>query len=253
MFALLETPPDLRPWVQCIWTLESGADDVVAPIAPDGCCEWIVHLAEPPLAWRDGAWHRQPRAYLFGQLQRPLRLRSDRAAHCLAVRLKPHAAAPLFDVSGSALCPEELAIPDLTRSLAPLRWLGEINSLEHAYRRVIAALRALVREARAFDPLVIVAAQALERDHGDERIAGLARRLSVSTRTLERRFFDGVGLTPKRFARIARMQQSLRLLSLPAASAAGVAHTMGYADQAHLTRELVELAGCRPAELRQPT
>jgi AraC-like DNA-binding protein len=251
VLGLLETPPDLRPWVQCIWTLESGESDEAAPIAPDGCCEWILHLGAPPLAWRDGVWHRQPRAGLFGQLQQPLRLRRDRATHCLAVRLRPHAAAPLFDVSGFALCPEELAIPDLTRCVAPLRWLGEIDSLEHAYRSVIAALRALAREARPFDPMVIAAAKALERDHGGERIAGLARRLGVSKRTLERRFFDGVGLPPKRFARIARMQQSLRLLSLPEASVAGVAHTMGYADQAHLTRELVELAGCRPGEIRR--
>ena len=252
MYALLETPPDLRPWVQCIWALEAGASGAPQPpIAPDGCCEWIVHLAEPPLAWRDGAWQRQPRVFLFGQLRRPLLLHGDRAMHCLAVRIKPHAAAPLLGISGSALCPEELVFPDLARRLAPLQRLGECVGLEHVYRQVIAALRALARDAHEFDHVVIAATRALERDHGDERIAALARRLGVSSRTLERRFLEGVGLTPKRYARIQRMQQSLRLLSMPATSAAAVAYTMGYADQAHLTRELAELAGCRPGEVRQ--
>ena len=67
MFAFLETPADLRPWVQCIWTHPSGASAGPAPpIAPDGCCEWIVHLAHLSLVLRAGTWRRQPRTYLFG-------------------------------------------------------------------------------------------------------------------------------------------------------------------------------------------
>ncbi|MEO8751570.1 MAG: AraC family transcriptional regulator [Casimicrobiaceae bacterium] len=253
MFAFLETPSDLRPWVHCIWTHESAASAGRAPpIAPDGCCEWILHLAQPPLALRAGTWRRQPRTYLFGQLQRPLLLHSDRATRCLAVRFKPHAATAILHVPGSALYPEELMFPDLARSLAFLHGLSGVDTVDRAYRSVVAALRRLARDARTFDPLVIAAVEALECNHDEERIAGLARRLGVSSRTLQRRFLDGVGLTPKRFARIARMQQGLRLLALPEASAASVAHTLGYADQAHLTRELMALAGVRPGDVGAP-
>lgn len=45
------------------------------------------------------------------------------------------------------------------------------------------------------------------------------------------------------------MQQGLELLAAPVANIADVAHALGYADQAHLTRELVTLAGCRPSDI----
>ena len=52
------------------------------------------------------------------------------------------------------------------------------------------------------------------------------------------------GLPPKVFARIARMQ--VALVGLRSGRAADVAADTGYADQAHLTRELVALAGAPP-------
>jgi AraC-like DNA-binding protein len=117
-----------------------------------------------------------------------------------------------------------------------------------ALARVVAELRRLVRAARSPDALVVTACARLGSPD-DARIAALARHLDTSARTLERRFVAEVGLTPKRFARIARVQRSLAALAVPGARAAAVAHAMGYSDQAHFTRELVALAGVRPGEV----
>src|SRR5690242_3389555 len=154
MFAMHAVPHDLAPYVACLWTLDAPASETpLAPIAPDGCCEWIVHLADAPLVARAGGWQRQPRQFLFGQLRAPLILHSDRAMRCLAVRFHPYAAAALLRVSGSALAPEELA----------LRALGscEADSLPAALRKVIARLRALVRDARPLDALAMSACRVL--------------------------------------------------------------------------------------------
>lgn len=259
MYTLLETPAALRPWVQCIWTeclppVES-ARETDATIAPDGCCELIVHLGEPPLERRDGTWARQPRAFVYGQLRGPLHLRAGSGMHAVGVRLHAHAAAALLDVSGSALCAEPLAFSDLSPRLRGLEPLADCEP-EDAHPRVVAALGALAASARQPDPLVAAACELLDRCASDARaecgarVAAVAASLGVSRRTLERRFVDAVGLTPKRYARIRRMQRSRELLALPGARIADVAHRAGYADQAHLTRELVELAGCRPGELR---
>jgi len=249
MFALHPVPSDLAPYVACFWTLEAAAGaEPHAPIAPDGCCEWILHLADAPLVARNGGWRRQPREFVFGQLRAPLVLLSDRPMRCLAVRFHPYAVAPLLRICGTALASEELAFASLGRHLSRWSSLCEQDCLGVALGGVIAELRRLVRAARSIDALVVTACARLGSPD-DARIAALARRLETSARTLERRFVAAVGLTPKRFARIARMQRSLAALAAPGARAADVAHAMGFSDQPHLTRELLALAGVRPGEV----
>ena len=249
MFELLPTPADLAPWVKCIWTMRGEASATAdAPIAPDGCCEWIVHLGEPPLALHAGTWRRQPGSFVFGQLQGPLLLHADRPTHVLAFRLHPHAASALLGTHGGALVARELPLVDLLRAPAPRRWLGEFSDLAPAYRRMLALLRWLAARAAPIDPLVVAAAARIDRAPATQRVDDLARQLAVSTRTLERRFADAVGLGPKRYARIRRVNACLEALRDTRQSLAQTALLAGFSDQAHMTRELVELAGCRPGE-----
>jgi len=245
MFAIHPVPEDLAAYVACFWTLAAPAsDEAHPPIAPDGCCEWIIHLQDAPLVARDETWRRQPREFVFGQLDGPLVLQSDRAMRCIGVRFHPFALAPLLRVSGGALASEELEFS----ALRPCQGLCDRDTLREALRDVVAMLRKLVREARPIDALVVEACRHLASPD-DARIAALARRLRVSPRTLERRFKAEVGLSPKRYGRIARMQRSLAALSSSGARAVDVAQALGYADQAHFTRELASLAGVRPGEV----
>jgi AraC-like DNA-binding protein len=58
-----------------------------------------------------------------------------------------------------------------------------------------------------------------------------------------------VGLTPKRFARVQRMQRLVRDLDGHRdADWAALAACHGYADQSHLADEFRELAGVTPGE-----
>jgi methylphosphotriester-DNA--protein-cysteine methyltransferase len=80
----------------------------------------------------------------------------------------------------------------------------------------------------------------------------LARSLGVSPRHLQRRFVAAVGYGPKTFQRIARFQRLLALAHTPRGVRPGLtdlALDAGYADQAHMTREVGELAGRTPARL----
>jgi AraC-like DNA-binding protein len=75
----------------------------------------------------------------------------------------------------------------------------------------------------------------------------LASMLSVSTRHLARTFSATFGITPKRFARLARIEKimSERRGGLPWAQ---VASACGLADQAHLIREFRDIVGEVPAK-----
>jgi len=85
-------------------------------------------------------------------------------------------------------------------------------------------------------------------------IGDLADELGWSHRRLIARYRDSVGLPPKLVARIVRFERLTALLSNdPGAGWAQTAIACGYFDQAHLAREVRELADITPTELRVQT
>jgi AraC-like DNA-binding protein len=100
----------------------------------------------------------------------------------------------------------------------------------------------------SFDPAIQYALSALR---AGAPVSEVARRLGFSRRTLERRFSSQVGLGPKQFARVQRLQRVLRAVrrsSKPEWCALAAEH--GYTDQAHLIHDFQDLAGIRPSEYK---
>src|SRR6266568_2958393 len=94
------------------------------------------------------------------------------------------------------------------------------------------------------DPAVIAAAGALSRGLP---VGEVSDGVGLLPRTLRRRFTAQVGLTPKRFARVQRLQRLVRDLDGQAqADWAALAARHGYADQPHLADEFRELVGVTP-------
>jgi AraC-like DNA-binding protein len=83
---------------------------------------------------------------------------------------------------------------------------------------------------------------------GPGAVGALEREIGWSTRRLHRRFLSAVGYAPKTFQRIMRLQRLLWLASNPVERTrlADLAATAGYADQAHMCREVRELSGTTP-------
>jgi len=96
------------------------------------------------------------------------------------------------------------------------------------------------------DRAVIAAAAALSRGAG---VGQVADDLGLLPRTLRRRFTAQVGLAPKRFARVQRMQRLVRDMDgQTCVDWAAAAARHGYADQPHLAGEFRDLAGVTPGE-----
>jgi AraC-like DNA-binding protein len=83
----------------------------------------------------------------------------------------------------------------------------------------------------------------------DIRVAELANTIGVSERQLRRRFVDAVGYAPKTFQRITRLRRFVASSAGPRRPLVELAIECGYADQAHLTREVRALTGLTPASL----
>ncbi len=86
-------------------------------------------------------------------------------------------------------------------------------------------------------------------DAADSPIRDLAAELGTSSRTLRRVFTAAVGLSPKRYALIARFRRAMTQVDRARGRWAEVAAAAGYADQAHLIGDFRALAGLSPAAL----
>src|SRR5262249_43185689 len=87
---------------------------------------------------------------------------------------------------------------------------------------------------------------------GMMELSDIARDLGLSSRQLQRRFRDEVGIGPKFFSRIQRFQRVFWALEGAAPDWVKVALQCGYFDQAHLIRDFRDFAGQPPAALLSP-
>ena len=80
------------------------------------------------------------------------------------------------------------------------------------------------------------------------RVDELCARFDVAERTLQRLLHKRIGLGPKWLIRRRRLQEAADRLRDSRAGLAGIASDLGYADQAHFTRDFRRATGLTPGE-----
>jgi AraC-like DNA-binding protein len=95
-------------------------------------------------------------------------------------------------------------------------------------------------------PELVRAWQVIERSGGQCGVAELAREVLLSPRQLRALMVTELGVSPKQLCRQFRFDGVIARLAAGRDSLAAIAAQAGYADQAHLSREFREMAGCTP-------
>jgi AraC-like DNA-binding protein len=223
----LPPPHELAHVVRCVWVRAGTGEETL--VLPDGCLDVIV---------RDGT------ALVAGPDTGPVPAQTETGAVVVGVRLRPGAAAAL-GVPGDELRDLRVPLEDLWGPDG--RELGEC--VDGDPLALASALRGRLL-ATPLDPRMFEAARRLAREP-ETPVPAVAEAVGLGERHLRRRFAAAVGYGPKTFARVARFRAALTLVRAgePLASAALAA---GYADQAHMTREMVALAGRSPGALTGP-
>ena len=252
-------PAALRAQLECLWRLRAAPGDAaLQTLYPDGRCELILHLAQPPLLrTADGGWQAQARLLFAAQTRRALQLQTQGALHCVGLRLQPAASAALWPgpLGAERLRAWQDQVVDL--SVCEPAWWSELTpALAETHAGAFPGpqlLDWLSLRLAAFrpDPCMQLACQLLDASNGRSSVAALAQQLGCGLRSLQTRFVAAVGLSPKEYARIRRLQACIRLLDGGGLAPAAAALEAGFADQAHATRALRDFAGLTPARLRK--
>ncbi len=230
-FFKVERPPrpSLGRHVECVWAARTAADD---PLLPDAAVELV--WSGTGLFVRGADTH----AHAVGSF--PERT-------FVVLRFRPGAAAPVLGLHGEELADARVGVSALWGRSVMERLesrLADAVSPAAAADVLEDVVAARVREL----PDPVVEAVVAQLRPGDVGITVLARRIGFSERQLLRRCTSALGYGPKTLARILRFQRFRALAAVGAdAGLAELAAHAGYADQPHLTRECVRLAGVTPA------
>lgn len=105
-------------------------------------------------------------------------------------------------------------------------------------------------QERCVHPDVNAVLQSAER-HPSLRVADAVALTGLSPRRLIDLFRAQVGLTPKAYLRVRRLQAALRCLDDGTAGGAAIAAELGYFDQAHFVREFRAFTETTPTEYQR--
>jgi AraC-like DNA-binding protein len=232
----LPPPPELAPLVACLWRQYAG-EGRVQRIVPDGCVD---------LLW--GSDGSRVRAEVAGP-DTGVRLESLPDGESIAgVRFRPGAAAAVLGLPLHALRDGRVPLPEVWGPIA-----GDLTERvltadrpEAAAARVVADRLRRVPEIAGlpggWPPEGPGLAEALSGRAGPGTVRQMADDLGLSERQLHRRCLVAFGYGPKTVQRVLRFQAALRD-ARAGRRLADVAADAGYADQAHMSREVRDLAG----------
>jgi AraC-like DNA-binding protein len=234
-------PAALRGVVECFWRRERWRPpDSDIGVLPDGRVDVI--------------WAADGEVVVAGPHKRPLGRPLPPELVVVGVRFPLGIGPPLLGVPAHELADMHVSLEaiDARPAALLLRDLVPIEDPAEAPARIARAVARRVDSCRSPDPVVPQAAALLE-DPG-ARVERVAAELALSERQLQRRFREFVGYGPKTLQRVLRLQRLLGALELGRDQTGGLARTaatIGYSDQAHLTRDTRDLSGHSPVSLER--
>jgi len=244
----------------CIWSLDHvhrGLEPGVQRLVPSSCAEIVFYLGDRAAHREggDGARVVHARGDVSGQKTSFIDIETTGHVDILGVMLRPNATAQLLGRSAREIANLHVDAEELwgqgARDLVEA--LGDARDPSKRVEILETFLEARLRDApRPGDRRIRHCVDLITARGGTGRVSQLAEEACLSTRQLERRFLDEVGLSPKAFARTVRFQYVLSLEQhRRASSLTDLAYQAGYADQAHFIRDWRALTGQTPREYFQ--
>jgi AraC-like DNA-binding protein len=201
----------------CLWT-RTVTSPTVQRVVPDGCTDLM--------------WTPATGALFVAGPDTQAQLATVAPGTLYGVRLPPGAFPSVFGVPAHAV--RDLRVP-LSELVPGVRLTSFSDMVSFCASRVV------------MDPALAATASLLRSCD----VTSAAWEIGLSSRQLRRRCLDAFGYPPKVLQRVLRFDAAVRLAwdGLPFASVAAEA---GYADQAHLAREVRSLAGVPLGQLIRP-
>lgn len=202
-------------------------------ILPDGCMDLI--------------WTSDGELLVAGPDTSPHVFTSRPGLFLVGLRLAPGIGPLVLGVPARELRDQRLPLDMIWRSADASRLAEQLGGATYPGRTLEAAAEARLDQAARSVPMIVEVVRLLRSGRG---VADVAEAVGLSERQLRRRSLDAFGYGPKTLARILRLARAVDLARRGTALA-DVAAESGYADQAHLARDVKSLAGVSLTQLNR--
>lgn len=243
----------LSPYIDCVWT-ESYTQlpenlGKTHLVVPDHTVELIftTHTIERKL--KDAGKEKHSlRSHISGLKTKPQEI-MVRGATILSIRFKPQGFYPFIkanlretinqSIPAVDLFGKEIGILEAQLLETTLR-TEQIKLVEKFFLQKLAVIE--TRRDFKFDFLT----RQIQLEKGDVRIKNLAKEAKVSVKTIERRFLQYLGISPKQYCRLIRFCHIVKQVSRSGLFAAE--YYDSFYDQNHFIKELKHFTGLTPGE-----
>ncbi|SKB82835.1 helix-turn-helix transcriptional regulator [Dyadobacter psychrophilus] len=246
--------PALAPYILHYLILE---DHVLQPsrhrFFPDGHPGIAFHFGDAFLQqdYLSKTPSKHPESFIYGQVNHHFDLISGTKIGMLIVVFKPFGLSGFMKMPAKLLANQTLALSEIFPNSAASLTDQVLSAANHPER--IKRIESFLTSQLAGNPrdirLVASSTNIIDNAAAPVSVRQLADDLAVSERSLERAFDQHIGISPKLYSRIARLQRYLKLRKTsPAMSLTALGYEAGYYDQAHFIKDFADLAGITPSQ-----
>ena len=241
------------PYVELFWEGHFNTDNaqlLPQKVLPNGYVEAIVHLSdlhcELPV---DASYQLSSDSTLIGLFSQPYEVHFKGEVQAFGIRFKPEGLYPILGVPAAEAIDGFMDMEVLTGNDFK-EYCNKLRAVSLPAERIALTEAFLQKRLEGSTPELYYlnqAAEMIRRRKGLISIEELAGKAYISPRQLEREFNQKIGVTPKRYMRLARLNEVNRLLRKGGQlSLTAIAHDSGYADQAHFIRDFRHFTGEKP-------
>jgi AraC-like DNA-binding protein len=243
-----EAPSALQDTIKCFWhnTKDFGEHQAGFEVVPDGYAEIIFHFGSGCSMSHNGSLQPLPSPFMMGLLNQPVHFYTKNRLEIIGIRCFPWT---VFDLLG--LPSGKASVHIFEHPIARLQSILEECINAGKVEEAVAQVKQYFLDARSRIPgntMLFKAGVAMSKANGTMPVSQVAAAAHATVRTLERKFKQSSGYTVKDVSGLMRFEQVRnKLWHYPDSNLAGLAHELGYTDQAHLSKEFKRYSGTTPA------
>jgi AraC-like DNA-binding protein len=243
----------LDPYVESFWTGSfnlNSTDLLTQRVIPNGYIELIIHLTDYHCELLQGPdYLPSPDYTLIGLFIKPYDVHFRNLVKVFGIRFKPEGIYHIFGIPASELHHNFTDMETVAGRLFG-EFCSRIKESYSTFNMISLTEKYLIdniNKSKLNLYYLNKAAEIIRKSNGNISIDELAGKVYISSRQLEREFKQKLGISPKSYMRIARLNKvNRKIKNGERINLTGLSFSAGYSDQAHFIKDFRHFTGVSP-------
>ncbi len=234
-------------FVKQIWMIKSKVSSAYSHrIIPNGLIELTFYIGKransPTMPMSDNS-------IIQGQISKYYDLEINNDFDILSISLYPHAVSRMVKIPISELYNSVISLRDLIGDISHIE--EKLEATSSFEERVIIAetfIEQLLNIKETENSRRVFEAVSMINYGGDVSIDHIAKRVCLNRKTFEKVFKETIGISPKAFINIVRVQRAIHLKCNDDMNLTELSYHCGYFDQSHMIYDFKKQTGLAPSK-----